>query len=109
MPLTLGNSVGSSQISSQLTSVSVQLRDTMRVIYNLYTFINGGGNGLAVLEQIGFSSTADSNNPGDISDAQYALNMVNYLGTVMALYYGTATQGTVFNFDTELSILWAGA
>jgi hypothetical protein len=109
MGLTLGPGISSSQVSTSLSQVSVQLRDTMRTIYNLYTFVNGGGNGLAVLEQLGFGSTADDNNPGDISDAQYALNMINYLGSVMNLYYGEATQPTAFDFDTELSILWCGA
>ena len=46
-------------------------------------------------------------NPGGVSDAQYALNMISYLNTVAGVYFGTATQGTAFNFDQQLSQMWA--
>jgi len=104
----VGASVGNSQVNNIMSSLSVQLRDVMRQIYNLNLAVNGQGAGLAYLESIGYSGTSNPANPGSVSDAQLALNMISYLNTVAGVYFGTATQSTQFNFDQQLSMLWAG-
>jgi hypothetical protein len=100
---------GSSQVvDNALTNISVQMRNMMGSITNLNTWINGQGNGLAALEELGYSSAANPDNPGGVSDAQFALNMIAYLNTIAGVYNGTATQATTFNFNNELSQLWGG-
>jgi hypothetical protein len=104
----VGASVGSNQVDNILSALAIQLRDACRQIYNLNLAVNGQAAGLAYLESIGYSGTANPANPGSISDAQLALNMIAVLNTVAGLYFGTATQATTFNFDQQLSALWAG-
>lgn len=104
----VGMQASQAGMNQSLTNLSTALRDLMSVVNNLVTEVTNGGDGLAYLESIGFGSTADDANPGNISDAQYALNMINYLGTVSGVYFGTATQGSEFDFNSELSVLWAG-
>jgi hypothetical protein len=106
--MAVGQASNSGQVDINLINYSVALRDLMQNIVNLSTWINGQGQGLAFLEQLGYSSSADSENPGSVSDAQMALNYIAYLNTVAGVYYGTATQGTEFNFNNELSTLWNG-
>ena len=104
----VGATIGSGQVDNIITALAVRLRDTCRQISNLSVAVNGQGQGLAYLESIGYSSTANPANPGGISDAQYAQNMISYLNTVSAVYFGTATQGSEFNFNQQLSMVWAG-
>ena len=104
----VGATIGSSQIDNILSALSVQVRDVMRQLYNLNLAVNGQGNGLAYLQSIGYSNASNPANPGSVSDAQLALNMIAYLNTIAGVYFGTATQGTTFNFDNQLSMLWAG-
>jgi hypothetical protein len=106
--VTVGQATGSGQVDISLINLSVGMRDLMQQVVNLSTWINGQGDGLAYLEQLGYSASADSENPGSISDAQMALNLIAYLNTIAGVYYGTATQGTTFNFNNELSQLWNG-
>lgn len=106
--MTVGLAVGSGQVDVNLINYAVGLRDLMQNISNLSTWINGQGNGLAFLEELGYGSTPDASNPGSVSDAQMALNLIAYLNTIAGVYYGTATQGTTFNFNNELSQLWNG-
>jgi hypothetical protein len=63
---------------------------------------------VASLVAIGYGSAANPANPGGVSDAQLALNMINYLNTVAGVYRGTATQGTTFDFSNATCGLWAG-
>lgn len=104
----VGAVIGSSQVDNIMSALAVQLRDVMRQIYNLNLAVNGQGAGLAYLQSIGYSGVSNPANPGSVSDAQLALNMISYLNTVAGVYFGTATQGTQFNFDQQLSMLWAG-
>jgi hypothetical protein len=104
----VGSIIGSGQVNNVITSLAVNLRDVMRQIYNLNLAVNGQAAGLAYLESIGYGSAANPANPGGISDAAYALNMIGYLNTVAAVYFGTATQASEFSFDSELSQMWAG-
>jgi hypothetical protein len=104
----VGVQANTTTINNNITGFAINLRGVMQQISYLSTFINGQGTGLATLAEIGFSTAASSINPGGISDAQYALNMISYLNTVAGVYYGTAAQPTTFNFDQELSQMWAG-
>lgn len=91
-----------------ITALAVRLRDVMQSILKLDLSVNGAGAGLAYLQSIGYSNTANPANPGGISDAALALNVISYLNTVAGVYFGTATQGTTFNFDQQLAEVWAG-
>ena len=104
----VGAAIGSSQVDNIMSALAVQLRDVMRQIYNTNLAVNGQGAGLAYLVSIGYSNASNPANPGSVSDAQLALNMISYLNTVAGVYFGTATQSTQFNFDQQLSMLWAG-
>lgn len=106
--MSVGASIGSDQVNNILTSLAVKLRDDMRNIYNLNQAVNGQGQGLAYLESIGFSAADNPANPGGVSDAALAQSMIGYLNTVASLYFGTAAQPDTFNFDQELSQVWAG-
>ena len=104
----VGAAIGSDQVNNIITALAVQLRNVARQVSNLNLAVNGQGQGLAYLESVGYSGDANPGNPGGISDAQYALNMISYLNTVAGVYFGTATQGSTFDFDQELSQVWAG-
>ncbi len=106
--MSVGQATGSGQVDTDLINYALGMRDLMQQITNLSTWINGQGNGLAYLEQLGYSSASNPDNPGSVSDAQMALNLIAYLNTVAGVYYGTATQATTFNFNNELSQLWNG-
>lgn len=106
--MSVGATIGSDQASNIITALAVNLRNVMRQISNLNLSVNGQGTGLAYLESIGYGADANAGNPGGISDAQYALNMIGYLNTVAAVYFGTAAQASEFNFDEELSQVWGG-
>lgn len=104
----VGATIGRGQIDNTITAFAVQLRNLAAEIRNLDVSVNGQGNGLAYLESIGYDSAANPANPGGVSDAQFALNMISYMHTISGVYFGTATQGTTFDFDQALSQVWAG-
>lgn len=103
----VGAVIGSDQVSNIITALAVQLRDVMQRIANLNLAVNGQGTGLAYLQSLGFSNTSNPANPGSVSDAALALSVISYLNTVAGVYFGTATQGTTFNFNQQLSEVWA--
>lgn len=111
----VGGQANASVINQMMSGYSLALREVMTNITNLNTQVNGQGNGLAYLQSIGYASTANTSNPGNVSDAQLAQSMIAYLYTLAGLYYGLVQQGgsngtgaTMFNFNQELSQLWAG-
>lgn len=53
---------------------------------------------LAALEAAGYDAT----------DAQTALNFINFMNNLASVYYGTGTQATASNFDVAFAPLWAG-
>lgn len=112
--MTVGTQANSQQIDARLTQLAVQLRDVITRITQLNTQVNGQGNGLTVLELAGYSSGDNTDNPGSMSDAAYALQKLAYLSTVAGCYLGTVQQGgsggtgaVEFDFDNALSTLWA--
>lgn len=106
--MSVGATIGADQINNTLTALAVQARNLMRQISNLNEAVNGQGTGEAYLESIGFSAAPNAANPGDVSDADLALSMISYLNTVAQIYFGNAAQPSAFNFDQELSQVWAG-
>lgn len=104
----VGSVIGSSQIDNILTNFAVSFRNLAQQAQNLSIEVTGQGQGLAYLESLGYSSTANPANPGGISDAAWALQLVNYFGNYGGVWFGTATQGTEFNFNNAVAPLWAG-
>lgn len=96
--MSVGSQASAATVNQAITDLAVSLRDVLTKISNLSTWINGQGQGLTYLESLGFSA----------SDATTAQNMISYLNTVAAIYFGTATQATDFNFNNALSQMWAG-
>lgn len=93
----IGNNVTDGTINNMLTQLSVTLRNSMQQIRDLSEWANGQGTGQATLMSVGYGS----------ADAATALNMISYLNTVAEVYYGGAAQPSPFNFDQELSQIWA--
>lgn len=113
--MTVGGQTSASAVDSALTNNAIGLRNIMLGINNLNTWINGQGNGLQMLANLGYSTVPTATNPGGVSDAQLAQNMIGYLNTLAGVYFGTVQQGgnggtgaILFNFNNELSQLWAG-
>ena len=104
----VGAVIGSGQVDNIITALAVRLRDTCRAISNLDRAVNGQGAGLAYLQSVGYSGTANPANPGGVSDAALALSVISYLNTVASVYLGTAAQTPAYNFDQQLSMVWAG-
>ena len=104
----VGSAIGSDQVNNIITALAVRLRDLMTDIADLNLSVNGQGAGLAYLQGIGYSNTSNPANPGSVSDAALALSTISYLNTIAALYFGTATQATDFNFNQQLSGVWGG-
>jgi hypothetical protein len=104
----VGAVIGSGQIDNTITSLAVQLRDVCQHIYNLDLSVNGQGQGLAYLTSIGYSGDPNPANPGGISDAQLAQTAISYLHTVAGVYFGDNAQTPAYNFNQQLSSVWAG-
>lgn len=104
----VGAVIGSGQIDNILSSLAVNFRNLAQQAANLSIEINGQGTGLAVLQSLGYSNTPNPANPGGISDAAWALQLVNYFNTVAGVWFGTATQTPAFNYNTVSAPLWAG-
>lgn len=96
--MSVGQQPSSNDINMQLTALAIQMRKVMQSAADLSTYVNGQGNGQATLQALGYSA----------ADATSALSMISYLNTVASVYFGTAAQATAFNFNQELSQLWAG-
>lgn len=106
--MSVGSPLSSSQVDNILTSLAVNFRNLAQQAANLSIEINGQGQGLAVLEALGYSNTANAANPGGISDAAWALQLVNYFSNVSGVWFGTATQSAEFNYNNASAPLWAG-
>jgi hypothetical protein len=100
--MAVGNQATVPGINQALTNLAVQLRSICEQVTDFQTFVVAVGT--AGLEAIGFDST----------DAANVLTQASYLNTIAEIYYGTFGQGaagstaTAFDFNNELSQLWAG-
>jgi hypothetical protein len=104
----VGATIGSDHLSNILTNLAVNFRNLAQQAANLSIEINGQGTGLAVLQSLGYSNTPNAANPGGISDAAWALQLVNYFSNVAGVWFGTATQASTFNYNNASAPLWAG-
>ena len=104
----VGASIGSGQVDNTITALAIAMRNIMQQVANLNLAVNGQGAGLAYLQSIGYSGTANPANPGGVSDAALALSMISYLNTMAGVYFGTAAQTPAYNFNQQLSEIWAG-
>jgi|SRR6266704_3041877 len=95
--MTVGAQATKATIDQRITDLSLAMRNIMNSVSCLSTNVNGQGNGLTTLEGMGY-------NPTDAAQAQAA---ISYLNTVAGVYFGTATQATLFNFNQQLSQYWA--
>lgn len=95
-------------MDDNLTSLAIQMRQLMQQVDNLWTFVNNGAEGtpVEVLAALGYDNTTDSA-PGNQTDASYASYLLNTMNTMAQVYFGQATQGTDYDFDNALAVLWA--
>jgi hypothetical protein len=106
--MTVGGTSSSATVDQAITDIAVGFRELAQKAINLSMQVNGQNNGLAVLQQYGYSSTANPSNPGGVSDAQFAQNMIAYLNTIGGFINGTAGAQPQFNFNNALASTWAG-
>lgn len=96
--MSVGGQISSATIDADITNLSVAMRNLLTAVQNLSLNVNGQGDGLAFLESIGYDST----------DAATAQGAISYMNTIAGVYFGTATQGSDFDFNQVLSQYWAG-
>lgn len=84
------------RIDENITSIAIAFRTVAEQARNLNSQVNGGGNGTAYLNSIGYP------------DPVTALQMIGYLENLAGVYSGTATVAAAFNFDTALAPVWGG-
>lgn len=106
--MAVGATIGSDQINNIITSLAVAMRDVMENVHHLDLSVNGQGKGLEYLMSTGFSGSPNPANPGGVSDADLALSTISYLNTVAQVYFGAAAQADPYNFNQQLSSVWAG-
>lgn len=94
--MTVGNTLGVSQLNQQLASLAIQICIWAYQAGQLQEVTTAAGT--AGLEAAGFSA----------GDAATYATMVSYLNTVAGAYLGTATQGSEFNFDNALCLVRGG-
>lgn len=108
MAIGVGVQPTNASINNALTGIALQMRNVVQQAANLSKQVNSTGDALAYLEAAGYSAVANPDNPGGISDAQLALNLLNSLTTIVELATGNATLTTATDFTTTLSLLWNG-
>ncbi|SRR6266702_904202 len=101
--MAVGQQATSQSVNAVLTSLALRLRDVCDDIRNYQSYVTSLGS--AGLVALGLSA----------ADATAILAQANYLANVSGCYFGTVQQGgtggtgaILFNFDNELSQLWAG-
>lgn len=92
--MTVGGQAGSATVDQALTDQAVALRQWAFRAKNLQEEFGS----LAALEAIGYSAP----------DAQTALNFINFMNGIAAVYYGTGTQASASDYDAAFAPLWAG-
>lgn len=105
----VGNPTTANQVDSELSACATLLEQLSARAMALITKVTANG-GITFLEKAGYSNDPASSNPGNPggqTDAAYALELINYMSTLVGVYQGTATQSTDFNFAQALSILWS--
>lgn len=104
----VGASISREQLDNILSNLAVNYRNISQLAANLSVEVNGQGQGLAFLEDRGYSSAPNPANPGGISDAAWALQLVDYFSNMSGVWFGTATQAATFNYNNAAAPLWGG-
>ena len=94
--MTAGIQSNATKIDENITQIAVAFRAVCTQARNLNSQVNGGGNGTAYLQGIGYADTVT------------ALQMIGYLNNLAGVYFGTATVGAAFPFDNALAPTWGG-
>lgn len=94
--MAIGNQPSTGSINGSLTSMALDIRNWANQVLEEQEEITGLG--VAGLEALGYSS----------GDAASVVAMYSYMSTIAGIYKGLVTQGSLFNFDNALSVLWAG-
>jgi hypothetical protein len=106
----VGQPITQAWIDGQLSGLTKRLADLVTDSEKFLTLVLSNG-GLQLLAQAGYSNslqTSNPNNPGGMTDAAYALSLIDYMSTMVGVANGTATQATEFNFMQALSVLTGG-
>jgi hypothetical protein len=113
--MAVGTQTNKGAIDASLTDLAVTLRNLAQKANNLMTPLQASGEPIAtVLAQLGYATDANAANPGGLSDADYAAQLVGYMSTMSGVYYGQIAianpDGTTaaINFNTALSPTWGG-
>jgi hypothetical protein len=91
--MAIGNAPSVAQLNSQAAQVALQLRSACQQALALQAYVVSLGQ--AGLVSLGFTS----------ADATAMLNQCSYMATVAGVFTGTATQGSMFNFQNALVAL----
>jgi len=94
--MSVGSQATTATVNNILTSYAVTLRNNCQQISNFNQFVSDLGT--AGLEAIGFAA----------ADAASVISFAAILNTMAALFFGTATQATEYNFSNALAPLYAG-
>jgi hypothetical protein len=83
-------------VNMRAGALAIQLRNVCQDMKNFQEWILTLGE--TGLDQLGFTP----------ADATSILNAVSYMNTISSVFFGTGTQGTVFDFDNALAALYGG-
>jgi hypothetical protein len=113
--MSVGGQTSNVTIDQKLTDLAVEIREWSYKVRNLNTEINSGGQGLQVMQNLGYQGAANPGNPGSMTDAAYALQILAYFMDIAGVYYGNVqfggaggTGAVALNHDNVLSPMWAG-
>ena len=95
--MTAGNQPSVSGINSTVGGFAITLRSTFQAIMNYNAWLSAYG-GATALEALGFTA----------GDAAVIISSVGNMATLANVAYGTATQGTEFNYIANTEGLWGG-
>jgi len=101
--MSIGNQPSVAALNQSLSSYAIQMRELMTQIANLNMSIAQlGAAGLEALPAPPNGTQYSS------ADAAAVIATAAIMNTVAAVYFGTATQATEYNFNNALCGLWAG-
>jgi hypothetical protein len=106
MTIGVGVQPTNANINNKLTALALQMRDVVQGAAYLSKQINSTGDVAAYLAAAGYGTAENPDNPGGVSDAALAAQLITALEQIVALSTGQATLGTATDFTSTLAILW---
>jgi hypothetical protein len=94
--MAIGNQPTVTSVNNDLSNYATQMRNLMQQVQEFNLEV--AALGTTGLETVGFNAT----------DAANVVSTAAIMNTVSAVYFGTATQATLYNFNNALAGLWAG-